>query len=116
MGAADLLKALHAAGVAVRVDGDDLRLVGQATAIERFRPLVAERKGEIVAALKVGAGETASRWWLLHFADREPVEVACCPEATHAEILERHPGAVAAEPFEPAIRQPSAPLTADEEA
>jgi hypothetical protein len=43
------------------------------------------------------------------------VEVACCPEATHAEILERHPHAVAAEPFTPTIRQPSAPLTASEE-
>ena len=30
-------------------------------------------------------------------------------------ILERHPDAVAAEPFTPTIRQPSAPLTANEE-
>ncbi|MBS0323748.1 MAG: hypothetical protein JSR19_07845 [Proteobacteria bacterium] len=43
------------------------------------------------------------------------MEVACCPEATHADILERHPDAVAAEPFTPTIRQPSAPLTASEE-
>jgi hypothetical protein len=43
------------------------------------------------------------------------VEVACCPEATHAEILERHPEAVAAEPFTPTIRQTSTPLTAEEE-
>jgi hypothetical protein len=43
------------------------------------------------------------------------VEVACCPEATHAEILERHPDAVAAEPFTPTIRQSSAPLTDEEE-
>ena len=66
---------------------------------------------------KVGAGDTvaASRWWLIHYPDRDPVEVACCPEATHAEILERHPDAVAAEPFTPSIRQPSAPLTASEE-
>lgn len=66
---------------------------------------------------KVGAGETAtaSRWWLIHYPDRDPVEVACCPEATHAKILERHPDAVAAEPFTPTIRQPSAPLTANEE-
>jgi hypothetical protein len=42
--------------------------------------------------------------------------VACCPEATDAEILERHPDAVAAEPFAPTIRQPSAPMTASEEA
>jgi hypothetical protein len=30
-------------------------------------------------------------------------------------MLERHPDAIAAEPFTPTIRQPSAPLTADEE-
>jgi hypothetical protein len=41
---------------------------------------------------------TASRWWLLHYPDREPVEVAFFPPATHAEILERHPEAIAAEP------------------
>ena len=65
----------------------------------------------------VGAGDTAtaSRWWLIHYPDRDPVEVACCPEATHADILEWHPDAVAAEPFTPTIRQPSAPLTASDE-
>jgi hypothetical protein len=66
---------------------------------------------------KVSPGDTAtaSRWWLVHYLDRDPVEVACCPEATHAEILERHPEAVAAEPFTPTIQQQSAPLTASEE-
>lgn len=51
----------------------------------------------------VDAGETAtvSRSWLIHYPDREPVEVACCPEATHADVLERHPDAVAAEPIPP---------------
>lgn len=66
---------------------------------------------------KVSPGDTvtASRWWLIHFTDRDPVEVACSPEATHADILEQHPDSVAAEPFTPTIRQPSAPLTASEE-
>jgi len=74
-------------------------------------------QGQTALAAKVGAGDTAtaSRWWLIHYPDRDPVEVACCPEATHAEILDRHPDAVAAEPFTPTIRQPSAPLTAIEE-
>ena len=66
---------------------------------------------------KVGAGDTAtaSRWWLIHFPNRDPLEAAYYPDATHADILERHPDAVAAEPFTPTIRQPSAPLTASEE-
>lgn len=41
--------------------------------------------------------------------------MACCSEVSHAEILERHPSAVAAEPFTPTFRQPSAPLTAKAE-
>ena len=49
---------------------------------------------------KVGAGDAApASRWLIHYPDREPLEVACYPDATHAEILERHPDAVAAEPF-----------------
>ncbi len=74
-------------------------------------------QGQTAPPVKVGAGDTAtaSRWWLIHYPDRDPVEVACCPAATHADILERHPDAVAAEPFTPTIRQPSAPLTASEE-
>ncbi len=73
--------------------------------------------GKTAPPAKVGAGDTAtaSRWWLIHYPDRDPVEVTCCPDATHAEILERHPDAVAAEPFTPTIRQPSAPLTASDE-
>jgi hypothetical protein len=43
------------------------------------------------------------------------VEVACCTEATYAEILEWYSDAIAAEPFEPTIRQPSAPMSADDE-
>jgi len=42
---------------------------------------------------------TASRWWLIHFLDGAPLEVACFPPATWAEILERHPYAIAAEPI-----------------
>jgi hypothetical protein len=74
-------------------------------------------QGQTATPAKVSPGDTAtaSRWWLIHYPDRDALEVACCPEASHAEILERHPDAVAAEPFTPTIRQPLAPLTAEEE-
>jgi hypothetical protein len=74
-------------------------------------------QGQAASPAKVSAGDTATafRWWLIHYLDRDSLQVTCCPEATHAEILERHPDAVAAEPFTPSIRQPSAPLTADDE-
>lgn len=92
---------------------------GEAATVARIATVaVANPKEEKTAPpAKVGAGDTAttSRWWLIHYPDRDPLEVACCPEATHADILERQPDAVAAEPFTPTIRQPSAPLTASEE-
>ena len=74
-------------------------------------------QGQTAPPANVSPGNTAttSRWWLIHYPDRDPVEVACSPEATHAEIQERYPDAVAAEPFTPTIRQPSAPLTASDE-
>jgi hypothetical protein len=85
-------------------------------------------QGQITPPALVGAGDpvsspgefsdaykAASRWWLIHYPERDPVEVAWYPEATHAEILEKYPDAIAAEPFTPTVRQPSAPLTAEEE-
>ena len=84
---------------------------------EKTAPLPKIGAGDTAPPAKVSPGDTApaSRWWLIHYPDRDPVEVACCPEATHADILEQHPDAVAAEPFTPTIRQASAPLTAEEE-
>ncbi len=65
----------------------------------------------------VGAGDTAIafRWWLIHYPDRDPLKAACYPEATHTDILERYPAAVAAEPFNPPVRRPSAHLSAGDE-
>jgi len=59
---------------------------------------------------------TAHRWWVIHYADRDPVEVACFPGATHAEIMARHPDAIAAQPITPTPRQPASPLSAEDEA
>jgi hypothetical protein len=65
---------------------------------------------------KVSTIATTSYRWLVHYSNRDSVEVACSPEASRAEIMKWHPDAVAAEPFTPTMRQPSAPLTANEEA
>jgi len=94
-----------------------IKATGDRAAVNRWLAAIRESKAEIIEALKVGAGDTATacRWWLIHYPDRDPVQVAYCPEATHADILERHPDAVATEPFTPTIRQPSAPLTASKE-
>lgn len=74
-------------------------------------------QGKTASSPKVGTADTAtaSRWWLIHYPDRDPLKVACWPDATHAEILGWHPNALAVEPFTPTIRQPSAPMTSSEE-
>jgi hypothetical protein len=51
--------------------------------------------------------DSLARWWLIHYPDREPVEVVSYPPATHAEILERHIDAVAAEPINLATPEPA---------
>ena len=57
---------------------------------------------------------TVSRWWLIHYPDRDPVQVSTTG-ATLEEIMRWNPEAIAAAPFTPARRQPSAPMSAEEE-
>lgn len=66
---------------------------------------------EPVPMADFGSDETPilSCWWRVHYVDRDPVEVTCCPEATLSDILDLRPDAIAAEPFIPIIVEPSAP-------
>ena len=43
------------------------------------------------------SGEIISNWWLIHFVDLEPVQVAIWPPCSHAEALAFNPKAIAAE-------------------
>ena len=43
--------------------------------------------------------EMISNWWLMHFVDRDPVEVAIWPPCNHASAIESYPNAIAAEPL-----------------
>jgi hypothetical protein len=118
MTAATIIREAHSDGVKLALSATGtVKVTGDGAAVNRWLTVIREHKAEIIEVLKVGAGDTAtvSRSWLIHYPDRDPLEVACCPEATHAEILERHPDAVAAEPFTRTIRQPSAHMAADEE-
>ena len=94
-----------------------IKVTGNATVVNRWLALIREHKAEITEVLSIGASctEKSSHWWLIHYPDRDPVEVACYPETTHAEMLKRYSNAEAAEPFTPIIRQPSAPLIFSEE-
>ncbi len=58
----------------------------------------------------------AAYWrWLIDFSDRNPLEVAFSPAATHAEVLSFYPAALAAQPCATAIRAAASAMTEDEE-
>jgi hypothetical protein len=103
---AALIRKAQADGVRLALSpAGTIKATGDRAALARWLPTIREHKEGIVQALKVSPGVTAV-WWRIRYADGELLEVACCPPATHAEILERYPDAVAAEPFEPAVRPP----------
>lgn len=107
-----MIEEARADGLELRSNGGKLKLLGPAQVVERWKPRIVASKSEILAALQPAP---ASRWWLIHYPDRDPLQVASYPGATKAQVLQSRPDAVAAEPFTPIIRQPSAPLTASEE-
>ncbi len=75
-----------------------IKATGDAAAVARWLPAIREHKPALVEALATAPPQRA---WLLHFAEREPLEVIFCPDQSHAEVLARYPAALAAEPIEP---------------
>ena len=43
--------------------------------------------------------EVISNWWLIHFVDHDPIEIAIWPPCNHSEALEVYKTAIAAEPI-----------------
>ncbi len=76
------------------LEGEKVRTVASVATVSVAKPI------ETKTAL-------ASRWWLVHYLDGAPVEVWTDPPATNAEILERHPDAIAAEPLHQATTEPA---------
>jgi hypothetical protein len=56
-----------------------------------------------------------SQWWRFHYVNRDPKESSFSPAATYAEAVTGEPDAIKAEPFEPLLREPHAPLSQEEE-
>lgn len=79
--------------------GGESRTVATVATVAVAKP----QQGQTASPARVGADDTAtaSRWWLIHFAERDPAEVSFSPPASHAEILKRYPDAIAAEPINP---------------
>lgn len=67
---------------------------------EEGEPLAGLAALALANSMDAKTADAVTSWgWLLHFADREPMEVYCNPDATHAEILERYSDALVAEPI-----------------
>jgi hypothetical protein len=49
--------------------------------------------------------EIVSNWWLIHFVDLEPVQVAIWPPSNHSDVLAMNPTAIAAEPIKSPINE-----------
>jgi hypothetical protein len=62
-------------------------------------PQIFNVAGNALADLSAAANSATSCGWLLHFANSESLDVYFNPDAAHAEILERYPDALAAEPI-----------------
>jgi len=59
----------------------------------------AERLAGLQPEQSTQADTDTSAWWLLHYPDRDPVQLVSHPPATLAQILQQHPEALAAEPM-----------------
>lgn len=121
-----IIKAAAKDGVRLAIAADGaLRVAGERSAVERWRPIIREKKAEVLAVLRLheaadgednrGNPEASHCWWRIYYAGRAPIEVAYCPPANRAEVKAGEPGAVAAEPFEPVGRRAKTPLSGCQE-
>ena len=49
--------------------------------------------------------ELISNWWLIHFIDSDPVQVAIWPPCNNTDALAFNPKAIAAEPLPPQVME-----------
>lgn len=71
-----------------------LKVTGTVEAVRHWTPVLRKHKSAIIAELK------AAPWWswLLRFADRDPVDVACGLRLAVADVLTHYPSTLTAEP------------------
>lgn len=81
---------------------------------DQFKPLEVARVARVQVASSpkidlTASDEIISNWWLMHFVDREPLEVAIWPPCSQADAFESYPHAIAAEPLSPPITVEATP-------
>lgn len=94
-----------------------IKATGSRAAVNRWLAAIREHKAGIVEVLKAEAGDiaAASRAWLIHTIEGDPLQVVCVPDMTHASILAAYSDAVAVTPLIPSDKEPCNPMTTDEE-
>lgn len=92
-----------------------IRATGNRSAVMRWQDFVRAHKADIIPLLNADVS-SHHRWWRIHFAEGDAVELACYPDASRTEILKQYPEATQVEPCSPTMKPPSAPMTSDEEA
>lgn len=111
MTSAAIVQAAAADGVRLALtEAGTLKTIGHPDSVQHWLPRLREHKAEIVQLLAAANDPTAApaTGWLIHFADRDPLEVWFSPAVTHGEVLAAHPAALAAEPIpERDIRKPT---------
>jgi hypothetical protein len=114
MNPATIIREATADGVSLALSPvGTLKAKGEASVVNRWLQILKAYKSGILDALREALNDThrgtatASRWWLLHYPDRDPVEVASFPPSTHAGILARYPEAIAAEPIHQEKQEPA---------
>jgi hypothetical protein len=84
-----IIREAQADGVSLTLSpAGTIKAIGDGTAVNRWLAVIRDRKTEIIDVLTGITNDTAvaSRWWLLHYRDQDPVEASCTPPASHAEI------------------------------
>ena len=105
-----IVKAAAADGVRLALtEVGTLKTTGRPDSIQHWLPRLREYKAEIIQLLEAANNPIAApaNHWLLHFANRGPVEVWYGTAVHHTEVLASYCGAVAAEPIIERTRTPS---------
>lgn len=53
----------------------------------------------------IASNAIISNWWLIHFIDCDPIQVAMWPPCNHAGALASYPKAIAAEPISSPVEE-----------
>jgi hypothetical protein len=94
MGAPEVLHLLGESGLTVATDAGRLIVTPADRLTDEIRQLIRDNKPGILEVL-----EFTSYRWLIHFAEREPLEVFTHPDASISRMLREYPDCVAAEPL-----------------